>query len=479
MKIFILNPPYVKDFCRSARWAAKSRGRVQRHPDYLLTLAGLLLQRGHEVKFVDGPVLGLNREDIRKHIKYYIPDMIVIHTTTPSIYNDLEYAKDVKDFSNNIITVAVGPHVSAVPKNTFEISRNKYNNSLDAIAIGEYDFSVTELADNPSCINSIQGIATIVDGKLNYHKAPLCDVNLLPEPAWHLINPKDYYDAGKRFPFLTLINARGCVGNCSFCCYHNVISPGKLRQRNVDLVLTEMEHDVRLFPQLKEIMFETDTFATNYDYTENLCKAIIKSGLNRKISWSCNLRVDTNLKLLPLMKEAGCRMLMTGFEFGTQEALNDVRKGTTIQQAKEYAETASKLGFILHGCFMIGAPNETIESAKATIRFAKSLPCDTVQFSGLCPYPGTPLYDWAKKKNYLIAKDWTEWLNKDYEQCTLLNYPQFSSKAIDYYIDKGLKSFYLRPKQILRMILNIRSISDIQRKLFGFKSFLQYFNNKI
>ena len=149
-----------------------------------------------------------------------------------------------------------------------------------------------------------------------------------------------------------------------------------------------------------------------------------------------------------------------------------------LKQAKKYAETANKLGFILHGCFMIGAPGETVESAKETIKFAKSLPCDTVQFSGLCPYPGTPLYDWALKNNYLIAKEWSEWLNKDYEQCTLLKYPQLSSKVIDYYIDRGLKSLYLRPQQILRMILNIRSFSDVKRKLFGFKSFLDYFNRK-
>ena len=478
MKIFILNPPYVKDFCRSARWAAKSRGRVQRHPDFLLILAGLLIKHGHEVKFTDGPTQNFIRENIIKQVKDFKPDMVVIHTTTPSIYNDLEYAQNTKEISENIITIAVGPHVSAVPENTFEISKTKFNNSLDAIAIGEYDFPIAELADNPTNINNISGIATIINEKLNYKKASPCDVNLLPEPAWQLINPNDYHDAGKRFPFLTLINARGCVGNCSFCCYHNVISPGKIRQRNIDLVIAEMEHDLALFPNIKEIMFETDTFATNYEYTENLCKSILKSGLNKKISWSCNLRVDTNLDLLPLMKEAGCRMLMTGFEFGTQEALNSVRKGTTLIQAKKYAETANKLGFILHGCFMIGAPNETVESAKETIRFAKCLPCDTVQFSGLCPYPGTPLYDWAVKNDYLTAKDWTEWLNKDYEQCTLLSYPQFSSKAIDYYIDRGLKSFYLRPQQILRMLLNIRSLSDIQRKFFGLKSFLDYFKGK-
>lgn len=478
MKIFILNPPFVKDFCRSARWAAKSRGRVQRHPDFLLILAGLLLQRGHEVKFIDGCAKGLNREQIKLLITDYRPDMAVIHTTTPSIYNDLEYVQNVKEIYDNSITVAVGTHVSAVPEDTFHISKTRFNSSLDAIAIGEYDFPIAELADNPQNISNINGIATMLEGKFSFIQAPLLDINLLPEPTWKFIQPEDYHDAGKRFPFLTIINSRGCIGNCTFCCYRNVISPGKLRQREPESVVAEMEHDFSLFPQIQEIMFETDTFAADPIYTEKLCKLIIKSGINKKISWSCNLRVDTKLELLTLMKEAGCRMLMTGFEFGTQEALNSVKKGTTLIQAKNFAETAAKLGFIIHGCFMIGAPGETVESAKETIGFAKNLPLDTVQFSGLCPYPGTPLYDWAVKNNYLIAKDWTEWLNKDFEQCTLLNYPNFSSKAIDYYIDKGLKSFYLRPQQILRMILNIRSFSDIQRKLFGFKNFLDYFKGK-
>ena len=475
MKIFILNPPYVKDFCRSARWAAKSRGRVQRHPDYLLTLASVLLNNNHEVKFIDGPVSDLNREQIKQHIQEYLPDMLVLHTTTPSIYNDLEYAYDAKKISSNIITVAVGPHVSAVPEDTFKISSELFESSLDAIAVGEYDFSVAELADSISNFNNIPGLATVLDGKIKYEPAYVIDVNKLPEPAWQLINPEDYHDAGKRFPFLTLINARGCIGNCTFCCYKNIMAPGKLRQREPELVINEMEHDVAMFPNLQEIMFETDTFAADPIYTENLCKLMIKHKIKEKIRWSCNGRVDTKLELLPLMKEAGCRMLMTGFEFGTQEALNSVKKGTTLEQARKYAETASKLGFIIHGCFMIGAPGETHESANKTIEFAKSLPCDTVQFSGICPYPGTPIFDWAKENNFLMPNNWKSWVNQEYEQCTLLNYPQLSAQEIDQYIDKGLKSFYLRPKQILRMLKNVKSFSDLSRKLFGLKNFVNYF----
>lgn len=171
-------------------------------------------------------------------------------------------------------------------------------------------------------------------------------------------------------------------------------------------------------------------------------------------------------------------MLMVGFEFGTQEALDAVKKRVTLEQSRRFAEKAHTLGFIIHGCFMIGAPGETKESAQRTIDFAKSLPMDTVQFSGICVYPGTEMYDWAKENGYLLPKDWKEWVSEDYEQITLLSYPQLGKEEIDEFVDKGLREFYLRPKQVMKMVLNTRNIIDLKRKIFGFKSFLNYFRNK-
>ena len=144
---------------------------------------------------------------------------------------------------------------------------------------------------------------------------------------------------------------------------------------------------------------------------------------------------------------------MVGFEFGTQESLDAVRKGVTLQQSREFAATANRLGFVLHGCFMVGAPGETREMVRKTIDFAKSLPLDTVQFSGICVYPGTEMYEWAKNNDYLIPRDWKDWVNGDYEQVTLLNYPQLSKEEMDAFIDQGLKEFYFRPRQIFRMVV--------------------------
>jgi radical SAM superfamily enzyme YgiQ (UPF0313 family) len=465
MKILVLNPFYGVDFCRAARWAAKSRGRVQRHPDWLLIAVAVLEKAGHSVTFTDAAALNLDMEGTAEIIRSFRPEMTVIHTTTPSIYSDIAHAKLAKELCG-CRTVLVGPHVTAIPEGTFAIT----GGAVDIIVRGEYDYTLRDIADGKE-LSGIPGISYLSGGKVlsNPNGAPI-DVNTLPFPAWHHVKPEWYRDAGKRFPFLTLISGRGCLGQCTFCRDTESMHGRQMRTRSPEAIVDEMESDVRMFPQLREIMFETDTLTASPRHLRALCEEMLKRGL--KITWSCNTRVDMDLSLLPLMKKAGCRMLMVGFEFGTQAALDAVKKGITLEQSKKFAAEAARLGFTLHGCFMIGAPGETRESARATIDLAKSLPLDTVQFSGICVYPGTILYDWAKEKNYLVPKDWTEWVSPEKEQVTLLSYPQLSKEEIDYFIDRGLKEFYLRPGQLLRMLL--ASPTDLLRKLYGARSFFNY-----
>lgn len=468
MKILFLNPPYGENFCRSARWAAKSRGRVQRHPEQALIAVAVLENAGHEVKFIDGAALNMEESKIISEAKKFKPDLLIVHSTTPSIYSDINYAKLIKKVTS-CKTVMVGAHASAVPEDTLKNGKG----SIDGVVRGEMEYTLREIAEGVKW-EKIKGLSWIdKKGKVTNNPArPPIDVNELPFPAWQHIKPEWYHDAGKLYPFLTLYTGRGCFGLCTFCRETQVLNGRICRFRDAQKVVDEMEYDLKLFPQIREIMFETDTFTASPKHVREVCEEIIKRGLNKRISWSCNVRVDIKLDLLPLMKEAGCRMLMIGFEFGTQEALDAVKKGTTLKQAREFAETASKLGFTLHGCFMFGAPGETRETARKTIEFAKSLPLDTVQFSGICVYPGTEMYDWAKKNGYLVPKDWNEWVDENHEQVTILNYPQLSKEEINAFITRAYREFYLRPWQLIRMVLSIRSFGDVLRKVYGLKSFI-------
>jgi len=475
MKISILNPSFGDNFVRVARWAAKSRGRVQRHPEYLLIAAQVLMDNGHEVQFVEAAARNLTPEESYKEIFDFKPHILVIHGTTPSIYEDIDQAKTIKQKMNCKVAF-VGQHVTAEPDNTFEIGRDV----VDYILRREYDFSLRDLANGMDPKN-ILGIS-LKEGQNVIHNenAPSINVNELPFPAWQLIKPEWYPDGGKKFPFLTLITGRGCNNGCTFCRDPQLMYGYRLRNRTAQMVVDEMEYDLKIHPQIREIMFETDTFAADKNHVMEVCHEIMKRGLHKRLSWSCNMRVNTDLSVLPLMRKAGCRMLMTGYEFGTNEQLRAIRKGAVnIDMARQYSQRAHKLGFTIHGCFMIGAPNESQESARKTIDFAKSLPLDTIQITGVASYPGTSLYKWAKENGYVRANDWREWLNPQREQRTLLDYPQLSSHQIDELIDTGLKEFYLRPKQMWQMFISIRGMGDLLRKLHGFKAFSDYFIKKI
>jgi anaerobic magnesium-protoporphyrin IX monomethyl ester cyclase len=472
--LLVLNPPVTDDFCRSARWAARSRGRVQRHPDWLLTAVAVLEEAGFRVDFLDSAALNLERQEVLSALKESRPGLLVLHTTTPSIDSDLAYAYLAKEFLPNCRTVALGPHVTAEPEDTLKRAKG----SLDAVVRGEYDFTLRELANLGSSNWSASRLLEVLsisylDGKKVVHTGPrdYLDVNELPFPSWKHINPRWYRDAGKRFPFITLISGRGCFGRCTFCRDVPLMEGKKLRMRHPELVVDEIEYDLSLFPYLREVMFETDTFTGSPTHVVGVCQEILRRGL--EITWSCNCRTDVDLELLPLMKKAGCRMLMVGFEFGTQEALDAVRKGTTLEQSVRLAKEAQRLGLTIHGCFMFGAPGENMESALKTIQFAKSLPMDTVQFSGICAYPGTEIYQQARKSGSLVPNTWREWVDENWEQVTVLDYPELSKEEIDQLIDKGLKEFYLRPKQMVKMALDTRTPDDLRRKLFGIKMFIQ------
>ncbi len=475
MRVCFLNPSYGDDFVRVARWSAKSRGRVQRHPEFLLTTAQVLLNQGHHVEFVEAAARNMAPEAAMDVVCNFKPELLLIHATTPSIYSDIAQAKTIKERSGCKVAF-VGQHVTAEPDNTFAIGRGV----VEYILRREYDFTLRDLANGMEC-NKILGMSWD-EGQRIIHNPdrPAMDVNELPFPAWQLIQPEWYPDGGKKFPFLTLITGRGCNNACTFCRDPQLMYGYRLRNRDALKVVDEMEYDLKVHPQIREIMFETDTFAADKKHVTQVCNEIIHRGIHKKISWSCNMRVNTDLELLPLMRKSGCRMLMTGFEFGTDEQLRAIRKGgVSIQMASGYAKRAHDLGFTIHGCFMIGAPGETRESARKTIDFAKSLPLDTIQITGVAAYPGTTLYQWAKENNYLLTQNWSEWLTSQKEQRTLLNYPQLSSKEIDELIDTGLKEFYLRPKQMWQMLISIRSVGDLLRKFHGFKAFVQYFSQKL
>jgi radical SAM superfamily enzyme YgiQ (UPF0313 family) len=447
---------------------------VQRHPDYLCQAVAVLEEAGHSCMFVDGAAQNLGVGETRAIAGEFRPDMVVIQATTPSVYSDIQYAAMCKNvLGASCLTVLIGSHVSAESTNTLESARGV----VDAVTIREYDLTLRDLAEGRP-LPDVRGIA-YWDGEgilVNDVREFIADLDALPFPAWHHIDPRDYHDFGKLYPFITLISGRGCESACTFCQLPQVMFGRRYRAMSPRRVVDEIEYDLETFPYLREIMFEDDTLTLkrHKERLAGICEEILGRGLN--ITWSANARADvTDLSLLQLMRRSGCRMLVVGFEFGNQDVLNRVRKGITLEWAREFAALSKQAGIRVHGCFMIGGPGETPATARETIEFAKQLPIDTAQFSGLCPYPGTEFYAWASAGGYLVPEDWAQWVDEMGEQRAIVNLPNLGVEEINRLVDEGLREFYLRPSQMARILANALSPSDLRTKWDGLQGFVDYF----
>jgi len=476
MKILVINEPFVKDFCRTQRWAARSRGRVLRAPDWLAYAAAVLEQDSLDVRLMDMVAEDKTKEDLRSLARQEKPDFVILDSTTPSIYSDIECARIVKNESNTKV-IMVGPHISALPEETLASAEG----AIDIACIGEYDYSVRDAIKRFDNLDSVKGIAYYKDSRIiKTAPRPLIDnLDELPFPAWHHLDLMKYFDGGKLYPYIDIISGRGCPNRCIFCLWPQVMHGTKYRLRSARNVVDEIEHDIKLCPAVirgGEFFFEDDTFTVNKERAVEICEEILRRDL--KITFSVNSRIDdADLDMFRIMKKSGCRELLVGFESGNQDMLSRMNKNVTLDKSYKFMEYAKKARLEVHGCFVIGLPGETEETAKQTIDLALKLGLTTAQFSGAVPYPGTRFYDLAEEHGWLNAKNYNDWL-KEGEQAGIVTYPQFSNQKINYYVDLGLKKFYFRPAYILKFLFTTRSMPDLYRKLRGAKNFFSYLFSK-
>jgi anaerobic magnesium-protoporphyrin IX monomethyl ester cyclase len=472
MTVLVINEPYVQGFNRSQRWAARTRGRVLRAPDWLAYATAVLEEAGLPVKLFDFPALDWDKEDLRKLVKREKPDFVVLDSTTPSIYSDIECARICKEESS-AVTIMVGPHVSSLPSETLVLG----GGLVDVVCVGEYDYTVRDVVRSYPRLEDVPGIWYLENGvaKKTPDRPLIEDLDALPYPAWHHLDLMHYFDGSKLYPYIDIFSGRGCPHGCMFCLWPQVMHGRKVRLRSPARVVDEIEHDIGLCPQVVrggEFFFEDDTFTLVKSNAMAICEEIMRRSL--KITFSVNARTDTaDEELFRCLKRAGCRELLVGFESGDDGMLARMNKKETVADAHRFMELADKTGIHVHGCFVIGFPGETEETIDRTIRFALDLGLHTVQFSGAVPFPGTGYFSYCKEQGLLKTEQWDRWL-EDGEQAAVIDYPGLSTDAVKQAVDRGLKSFYFRPSYMLKFLFQTRSKSDLYRKLRGAKNFFSY-----
>jgi radical SAM superfamily enzyme YgiQ (UPF0313 family) len=224
----------------------------------------------------------------------------------------------------------------------------------------------------------------------------------------------------------------------------------------------------KLWPDVKEFFFDDDTFNIQKARTIEVCEKLKPLGL----TWSCTSRVTTDYETLKAMKEAGCRLLIVGYESGDPQILKNIKKGATVERAKQFTKDCQKLGLLIHGDFILGLPGETRESIQRTIDFAKELDVETIQVSVAHAYPGTEFYDFAVKNGFIVPG--SAMVDKAGHQIAHIQYPNISPEYVLESVHRFYDEYYFRPKAIFRILRKAMFKSDERKRLYKeAKSFLK------
>jgi hopanoid biosynthesis associated radical SAM protein HpnJ len=371
-------------------------------------------------------------------------ELLVLFTSTPGFQVDATMAERMKDANPKLKVAFVGPPVSINPEGTLRASK-----AIDFVVRREFDYQVVDYA-NGKPLAELPGVSYRENGGFRHNPDGGFIENLDALPWATKIYQRDlditrYNIPFLLNPFLSFYTARGCPAQCTFCLWPQTFSGHRWRLRSSDDVAAEFGWAIEAFPNLKEIYFDDDTFNYRRARTIELCSKLKPL----KFTWSSTSRVTTDYDTLKAMKEAGCRLLVVGYESGDPQILKNIKKGATIEMAERFTANCKKLGLQVHGDFMVGLPGETRESLRRSVEYAKRLDCTTIQVSIAHPFPGTEFYDYAQR-NGLLTLD--SMLDETGHQMPNVVYPGLDRAELVDWVERFYGEYYFRPRVVWRVV---------------------------
>src|ERR1700716_3524686 len=455
LKTLFLNPPSFENFDGGAgsRWPATREIESYWYPVWLAYPAGML----EGARLLDAPPHHISAEQTIEIAKGY--EFLVLFTSTPGFPGDILLAAEIKKANPTMKIAFVGPHVSVLPERTLRECP-----SIDFVCRKEFDASVVEFA-NGKPLKDILGVSFLQDSVVVHTPdAPQIE-NLDALPHVTDVYKRDLDVTRYNVPFLlnpyvSLYTTRGCPAQCTFCLWPQTLSGHPWRKRSTDDVALEMSKVKEYWPEVREFFFDDDTFNIQKARTIELCAKLKPL----KLTWSCTSRVTTDFETLKAMKEAGCRLLIVGYESDDQQILKNIKKGATVERARQFTKDCHKLGLVIHGDFIMGLPGETHETINNTIAFAKELDVETIQVSVAHAYPGTELYDYAVSNGFMVKDE--KMVDDGGHQLADIQYPGLPADDILSAVHRFYDEYYFRPKAVFRILRKAAFNSNDRKRLY-------------
>ena len=311
---------------------------------------------------------------------------ITVYVTTINLAEKI--ALLCKNKNENCKVIVGGAHPTALPESM--------SNLFDVVVIGEGEIAMLEVVkDFPN--------------NKRYYEVPLSkDLDLYPNPAYHLVDLQTYKRTIGGNSSLTILTSRGCPYRCAFCGlakHHKII-----KTRSPEAVAEEIKFLKEKY-NITSFNFQDDTFTCNRKRLYHLLDLL--KPLN--ISFKCHGRAGLDTKEdYEKLKEAGCNILIWGTESGSQKILERMNKQASVQDNENVIKWAKECGIIARCNFIVGFPGETKETLEETKSFIEKTNPDQYFISNFVPFPGTDV--WNNPEKYDVV-----WMNKIFDNYYQVN----------------------------------------------------------
>ena len=426
------------------------------YPIGICYVAASLLKAGFEVEIIDIIGENLSREDFKKRLSDCHADSFGIGGLIMAFNNVVDIAQMIREIYLESFIFAGNTVGSTIPEILL------HNSQINAIVMGEGEITTVNLiraVENGRKLEDVKGIVFKNQKEGIIHTSPqppIENLDDLPYPAWDLVPMNNYFEniGRKVYP---ISSVRGCPYNCIFCC--KTFIGYRVRSRSPESILKELIEVKKRFG-IETFAFFDDLFIYNKKRVMKFCALKMESRV-RDLEWEASARVDRiDEELCKALSKSHCIELGIGFESNTQQILDFYKKGITVEQCKNAADLCREHGISLSGAsFLIGAPDETYNTVKASVDFCKK---NRLRYEPhfVTPYPQTALYDYALQKG--LIKDELEYVRKiskmgntnylavnltdnftDEELYALrkksIHFPATPYKTVKFYIGEGIK----------------------------------------
>jgi hopanoid biosynthesis associated radical SAM protein HpnJ len=439
-----------------SRYQAKREIKSFWYPTWLAQSAAMV----PDSRLVDAAADELSVAQSREIARSY--DLVILHTSTPSFPTDAKFAELLKEDNPKVMIGLVGAKTMVDPEGSLKATR-----AVDFVCREEFDHTCQEVAEGRPFAD-IKG--------LSYRNADGAIVHNLPRPILENMDElpfvapvyrrdlkiENYFIGYLKHPYVSFYTGRGCRSKCTFCLWPQTVGGHRYRVRSAENVIDEVRWIKENMPEVKEIMFDDDTFTdtSNLPRVEAIARGMGELGM----TWSCNAKANVPYKTLKVMKDNGLRLLLVGYESGDDQILLNIKKGLRTDIARRFTEDCRKLGVVIHGTFILGLPGETRETIQSTIDFAKEINPHTIQVSLAAPYPGTTLYNQAVENGWLEANHAVNLVNDKGVQLAAISYPHLSKEEIFHSVEVFYRRFYFRPSKIWEIVREMLGSWEMLRR---------------